>query len=1173
MPSKVGKLAARFEQSVDINDTQSSKPILPKSTTTRPEPLPNFTKRQTSPANDSNEFSFSKPKNEIRLLRSDFIGKKAELAASKNEPPVVIVVPRNESIPSPVSKKESIPEHVSIPVSAPPLTTSPRNLTNGFDFSDTKEKPVEKIKQNNDNINTQTNNTEMSPVVLTLNDGDDINKSEAYDNSDTFPETAITPALKTITPTPEIVSPIPTHSQNQLNSIAMKSDTGVTQALDDILNSSMDFDSESEGENENENENNQESKQEPKLEQPQPQPQSLPPAFDSFPQASFQDIEISPSPPPAPVDTLNHPHVLTKHVSSSSLPRNITSASPASPVPAVPDIPFDTFDEYVADEPTPPPTSSSSSSDRTNVGHLSEAFKFPGSPKPLQSSKFTNITRAARSGSIASSSATFGYNKNVNNYTNNPTAPNASNSYVTTFEAPTNLSEYPNPVSNGLRDKINRFETNNYGYSQTNSSIPLSLNSRGLNIHTEPNNHSVKLSPIEVDNVVSKNKGSDNIIFGVCVVGFHHIRGPEVEYWVDNNGGNNRNRLKLWPYLPFQSLPDGSHSQKESFCSFSLLYDTKNKTAPIAVPTRDKAGNVVENVSDMENVITLFGLSCNRQLKSTDLKERPADVTRSTVQKSVVVIARKPIFGAIREKLAVITRAYFDQGNFHDRSLIDSLYENLDQMFTNKLDESNIYVGMSVRKLVFQLRSKVLVLLKALLLEQKVFFFGNNTEMLCASQFALLSLVPNLMNSLDDCGSPLLNSYESKLKKPNSLKTSDRNSLLNYMGLPLQLFSKGGMFTAYLPLQQMNEIKAPETKHFLAGSTNSMLLMPQNRVADIIVYVDSDNVEIINTNLNSALSLSSADKKWMDMIVKAVVDTWDPEDPGRPKGLGFHGSEDFVRQQFEDYLKSLVSAVKYDMYLTKVSQRNKQPLAGKVIEGSSIKNFNSSWIKEWKNTNNYRIFSKFTDDELFDIVEPKHVAFTMTGAGEGNNGGSSEDNVATMVTKAWGSLWWGQEEGTSANSSSNNSNSNYNNSRNNTNSTYPNHKTASAGENADDGFQDTSLYDYVPPNRGNGSRAGGYIGKRTRSTTNTSTTNSTTTSNSTVSGTRTMGMVNGNEGGIGTGGGSGAGSPLTPSSNFQDSSSLKSSKSTTSSFFNGWLWGGSKEKDSNGNDNGMVKSP
>lgn len=57
-------------------------------------------------------------------------------------------------------------------------------------------------------------------------------------------------------------------------------------------------------------------------------------------------------------------------------------------------------------------------------------------------------------------------------------------------------------------------------------------------------------------------------------------------------------------------------------------------------------------------------------------------------------------------------------------------------------------------------------------------------------QFSLVSLIPGLIRNLQDCAGPELNSYEKSLTMPTSLKTSDRNSLLLYMGLPLQIFGK-----------------------------------------------------------------------------------------------------------------------------------------------------------------------------------------------------------------------------------------------------------------------------------------------------------------------------------------------------------------------------------------------
>jgi hypothetical protein len=99
------------------------------------------------------------------------------------------------------------------------------------------------------------------------------------------------------------------------------------------------------------------------------------------------------------------------------------------------------------------------------------------------------------------------------------------------------------------------------------------------------------------------------------------------------------------------------------------------------------------------------------------------------------------------------------------------------------------------------------MLLKLLLLQRKVsvpgpaaeqclthatqiMFFGYPVERLCTYQYSLVSMVPNLLLSLADAGSPLLDSSNGRRNKAESLKTSDKKSMLRFMGLPLNLFGK-----------------------------------------------------------------------------------------------------------------------------------------------------------------------------------------------------------------------------------------------------------------------------------------------------------------------------------------------------------------------------------------------
>lgn len=441
------------------------------------------------------------------------------------------------------------------------------------------------------------------------------------------------------------------------------------------------------------------------------------------------------------------------------------------------------------------------------------------------------------------------------------------------------------------------------------------------------------------------------MIFSVGLVGFHHSRGPEIEYWCGEQGN--------WPNLPFQALPDGSHSFKETFTYFTLLHES------------------------CEEVTTLFAISCSQQIKSEELEFKEDDVTRSTVQKSIVVIFKKPIFGQIKDKLSIVTNVFFSQKDFTDKTIIDALYVNLQTLFDGKdsklddIDDSHLYIGLGIRKIVYDFRKNVLVILKAILLEKKILFYGSNVEELCNLQFGFISLIPNLMSHLQDCGSPLLNSYEKNLKMVTSFKSSDRKSVLKFLGFPLQVFGKGGIFSPYTPLQQLDSLKNIENEWYIIGTSNKLLLEQKDILCDILVNLDTKSIEIMNSdkNLIPALQLTYKDKRWMETVVNYVNDTWNDNDWSTPKNSQFQGSEDFIRWQFEDYLTGLLSTIKLDEFLHKYegNELAKKSIPIQYWNENSIEHFNNLWINLWKLTKNYRMFHDFTDDRIFDIFEPRHV--------------------------------------------------------------------------------------------------------------------------------------------------------------------------------------------------------
>ncbi|KAI1811544.1 hypothetical protein GGS20DRAFT_579010 [Poronia punctata] len=439
----------------------------------------------------------------------------------------------------------------------------------------------------------------------------------------------------------------------------------------------------------------------------------------------------------------------------------------------------------------------------------------------------------------------------------------------------------------------------------------------------------------------------------VAVVDFHHHRGPEVEKWFGVAEGRDPAAEWDWSLLPFMALSDGAHAATEDFSYFTLL----------------------RPATDDGPATSLFGISCTRQMDAAQLIVRPPDVTRSTVQKAVVVIADTPqFFGMLRERLSVVTNAWFAQREFTDTEILKRFQESLaDEKERGQMNEEldrDQYLGMSLRELVREFRWQTLVLLKCCLLQPKMLFFGSRCERLCMMQFSLISLIPGLLRNLQDCAGPDMNSYEENLSQPTSLRTSDRNSLLAYMGLPLQIFGKGSLFGPYTPLQQLDLLADFGTKSYVVGSTNSLLLQQKDRYSDILINLDEDTISITSPSLRNALVLSHADRRWIDFITQEVNDTWDEANPQRPKTMGYRGSEEFIRLQFEEYLLSLISSVKYRNYLAQNARNPKATLPH--IEGDPSRDFGDEWIEFWTKTDNYRLWNANTDSHLFDIVEPRH---------------------------------------------------------------------------------------------------------------------------------------------------------------------------------------------------------
>uniref|UniRef100_A0A673XWM9 AVL9 homolog (S. cerevisiase) n=1 Tax=Salmo trutta TaxID=8032 RepID=A0A673XWM9_SALTR len=222
-------------------------------------------------------------------------------------------------------------------------------------------------------------------------------------------------------------------------------------------------------------------------------------------------------------------------------------------------------------------------------------------------------------------------------------------------------------------------------------------------------------------------------VLHIVVVGFHHKKGCQVEYsyppLIPEEGHDSSNLPEEWKYLPFLALPDGAHNYQEDTVYFHL-------------PPFSGA--------DMKCV---YGVSCYRQIEAKSLKVRLADVTRETVQKSVCVLSRVPLYGLLQAKLQLITHAYFEEKDFSQISILKELYEHMNgSLRGTALEGSQVFLGMSPRDLILHFRHKVnscvlrlhgLTVCVCFLLQ--VLFYVSPVNRLVEALMTVLSLFPGMI--------------------------------------------------------------------------------------------------------------------------------------------------------------------------------------------------------------------------------------------------------------------------------------------------------------------------------------------------------------------------------------------------------------------------------------------
>ena len=140
-----------------------------------------------------------------------------------------------------------------------------------------------------------------------------------------------------------------------------------------------------------------------------------------------------------------------------------------------------------------------------------------------------------------------------------------------------------------------------------------------------------------------------------------------------------------------------------------------------------------------------------------------------------------------------------------DYSIFQNTFQNINSSIKEtkeNLEESEIFIGASPRTMIFNFKEKVLMILKAILLEKKIIVFSLHSQSCSNFILSILSLFPGFLN---------FNFNSQDIYKHE----------LNYeeYGFPLKFYDfDQKLLRLYFTINELDNFK--NVKSFLIGTTN-----------------------------------------------------------------------------------------------------------------------------------------------------------------------------------------------------------------------------------------------------------------------------------------------------------------------------------------------------------------
>ena len=506
-----------------------------------------------------------------------------------------------------------------------------------------------------------------------------------------------------------------------------------------------------------------------------------------------------------------------------------------------------------------------------------------------------------------------------------------------------------------------------------------SLQSPGIQISQEKYNSDF----IPLNKYYKKEHYTSNPILYIAVVSFNHKKGSIIEFtYPDKDELLEKNtESKLF----FESLiPSDNSLTKEN-----VFDNINNQLTYLSMPdgahslTSDSQFFLIQNFSKI-----LFGISCYRQIKVTQaMKEDEQENTRDSVQKSMCIISKLPLFGQMASKLSITMLAYFNQDSLKDKKIIKDLYLNYDKNYLEYINVNEILESFSLKRLIYFTRDKIFTLIKLIMLEKKILIYSHISNNICSFIFSFLSLFPGgAFFSLDNTGH----------------MKSFYNCYSPY-GLPLKFLNKKSVIYSILTLYDIDKLEDKNISSYFVGATNPLLLNYNKIEFDCIINLDEDKITFnknINMNLFNMGKRENLIMKKLKKECKSLFDMDNSEDMDdnwmldkdeinfnfnqkRNKSIkkkekikiylennenisSFEGSDDYIRGIFIKYITSFLSDISLAQHIINENEFDNETKLLKLKD--VLGDYNCDFILKWiTNTKNFLFWNFDHSKDLWKL--------------------------------------------------------------------------------------------------------------------------------------------------------------------------------------------------------------